>query len=161
MASFNTNEEICGYLDKISRLYPSGIPRSLIPKVIPTVAAAQPRCALLYVVEEGAASEQLATLAGAICTKGLRVPLDHCVVRSVVSADIEGEGLAKLVSQVGAAVVVLCGSSLAPGEVAQLGGAVILTSFSLAQVGQNAEVKRQFWDHLKLVIPRIHSLGGV
>jgi hypothetical protein len=161
MSSFTTSEELYGYLDKISRLYPGGIPRSSIPEAKPEATTVKPRCALFYMTASGDAVEQLSILAEAICTKGLRVPLEQCVVRSIEAIDVTGDGLAQLVRQANSPVVVLCGSSLPAGKVSEVEGAVVLTSFSLEQVGQNADLKRQFWEHLKLVIPRIPNQGGV
>jgi hypothetical protein len=159
MSSAVGSDQLVGILDRIGHLYPRGIPTSAIradnsfdPQTVPRWKF---RCAIIAVGSSEPLDESLATLAQAICTKGLRLPLDECAILAVTSESCEGEALESLVARVAAPVVVLCGGRTIPGTLRELEGTVILSSYSLSEVACVVETKRGFWEHLKLIVPRL------
>jgi len=157
MSTVTDTTTLAGLLDRVSRLYPFGVPKQFLKPEACQVAGEQSRCALLHVGEDLNGNQKLTALAEAICTKGLRLSLEHCVLRSVSEAELNDQGLASLVAKIGAPVVIVCKESDQAGSIEELNGAVVLTSFPLNQIVDNVDVKRKFWEHLKLIIPRLHE----
>jgi len=147
--------QLAALLDRVGRSYPGGIPSAAIrasSKVTPEKAL---RCAIIVVGAAEPLDQNLSTLAQAICTKGLRLALEDCAIVAASSESCEGQALESLMGQIAAPVVIVCGGSMAPGTLKEVGGAVVLASHALPEVAQVVDTKRRFWEHLKLIIPRL------
>ncbi len=155
MSLVKNTAQLVNFLDRQARCYPGGIPKGLIRTVAREQYGSPPQCALIQLGAEDGLNERLAALAGAVCTKGLRLPLERCVIRGFSGAEIHEAELEALVAEIGAPVVIICGKGLEAGGKRELGGAVVLFSHSLDQVADSGEIKRQFWGHLQMVIPHI------
>jgi hypothetical protein len=149
------NAQIAALLDRVSRLYPGGIPTAALRSAQKVSTVKALRCAIIAVGVPETLDQGLSTLAQAICTKGLRLTLEDCAILGAPMESCSGEALEGLVAKIAAPVVILCGGTLAPGTVKEISGAVVLTSHALSEVAQVVETKRRFWEHLKLIIPRL------
>ena len=153
MLTYSSREQILSFLDRVAQRYPAGIPKSSVS----TFQAPNYRCALLCIGAEERLCDHMSALAQAICTKGLRLSADECVIRSVPTPfDVEGH-LPSLVSELRASHVIICGGTTSPGVLQTVLGVEVLHSYQLEQVAADASIKRQFWEHLQLIIPRIHG----
>lgn len=148
-----TSHQILCLLDRVLRDYPSGIPQSAIK----TVVASQPLCALLCVGCDEPLSDLLSDLAQAICTKGLRLTAEQYVIRAIPAPFDCRAHLPEILEEIGCSYAILCGGSLKPGELSTVGGVEVLQSYDLAQISNDAALKRRFWEHLQSIIPQIHA----
>lgn len=147
--------QLAALLDRVGRSYPGGIPSAAIRTPPTVVSERRFRCAILAVGASDPLDQSLAALAEAICTKGLRLELEECAILAASSESCEAQALERLVAKVAAPVVILCGGSIAPGTLKEVGDSVVLASHALLEVAQVVETKRRFWEHLKLIIPRL------
>jgi hypothetical protein len=162
MTSINDQLQLIGLLDRIARSYPGGIPIASIRKP-QAIQAAQPlSCVLISLGSLSVASESTAKLAQAICEKGLRLALESCSIRNFSDETIGDEDLGFIIRETGAAVLIVCGKQGGNRGVKEFNGALVLRSYALADVAASAEIKRRFWEDLKLVMPRLEALrsGG-
>lgn len=147
--------QLLRFLDLQGRCYPGGIPKRLIRSAAHEQVVCPPQCALIQCGARDGLDERLSTLAGAVCTKGLRLPLERCLVRGFSGLEMSDRELETLVAEVGAPVLIICGKGLDPGRKRELQGAVVLFSYGLDQVAESGDIKRRFWEHLQTVIPHI------
>jgi hypothetical protein len=110
---------------------------------------------IVAVTESGALEKPLTDLAQAIGVKGLRLSSDRFVVHPIAASTFDKANIANLARELSASVVIICGSNSRPGESTEVGGTLVLYSFSLGDIASQADTKRQFWEQLKTVMPRL------
>jgi hypothetical protein len=154
------NPQVASFLDKIRRLYPYGVATRYIvatAAAAPNVELEPAACALLVVLPEGRAldDERLA-LMEAICTKGLKLSLDQCVVTDIS----DEQPIDAALSSMNAAVCVVFGSGTQAGRVVEINQKVVLYTYSLDRIASDGAIKREFWKQLQeSVLPYISEQG--
>jgi hypothetical protein len=148
--------QVASFLDKVRRLYPYGVANRYI--VAPAAVAAdvesqQADCALLVVLQEGRSlDEERLSLIEAICTKGLRLSLDQCVVQGIP----DNQPIDAALSLLNAPVCVVFGGGTQAGRVIELEQKVVLHTYPLDRIASDGSIKREFWKQLQeSVLPRI------
>lgn len=159
MSTAGEAQRLAGFLDRVARGYPGGIPAKAIAAGRRSAELPPKRCVLLAVGTSDTLDERLATLAHAIGAKGLRLSDEQFVVRSVHSPPVDDSALASLIEELSASVVIVCGGSASPGTQREVAGAYVLETYELTQIADNADTKRRFWEHLKLA-PTLHDTSN-
>jgi hypothetical protein len=148
------------YLDRIMGHYPAGVAVASIirPQVAEQVVASGEQLArcLVFVVcdgEEGLAESETAMLE-AICVKGLRLAMSQCVVRHVPKGSAVEGLLEREIKDLTPAVALVFGSGAF--EATPMGATAILRTYSLGELAQSAERKKQLWKEIQAnVLPVI------
>lgn len=154
--AYTMDLQTASFLDKIRRLYPYGVATRYI--VAPAAPAANvelgPKaCALLVVLPEGRAlDDDRLTLVEAICTKGLKLSLDRCVVQGIS----DEQPIDAALSSLNAPVCVVFGGGTQAGKVAEVDQKVVLHTYALDRIASDGSIKREFWKQLQeSVLPYI------
>ncbi len=155
MSTIGSVDQLASLLDRVGRLYPGGIPTDAIEAGNIVRSENSPRCAIIAVGAPEPLDAVHMALAQAVCTKGLRLSLEQCAIVTAPTESPSGADLESLISRIAAPVVIVCGGAMVPGTVKELSGAVVLASHSLAEIAEVVETKRSFWEHLKLIMPRL------
>lgn len=144
-----------GYLDKVRRLYPQGIPASVIVAPPPSASSSARRECLFLIVRESADLPQdLSELLGAICAKAIMIPRELCEVKVLAKSEATDDGCRQLVSSVAAPLMIVLGSNIEAGTIESVGEGRVLYSHSLDGIATDLTIKRDFWSHLKAVVAR-------
>jgi hypothetical protein len=144
---------ILAMLDRIVKLYPGGIPRGLI-KQTSSVAASPSGKKLVLLIESAREIEADGrALAEAICSKGLKLPLEQCEVLCLSEERLSLEGIKEISSQFGCRAVLILGAKKPAGQFERFSDRVALWSHSLKEIASEPSKKREFWEHLKSLIP--------
>jgi hypothetical protein len=153
------------FLDKVRRLYPLGVPVAAIaaPRVVvkeePQVACA------VYVISERDSSSGLAEMSAgdralieAICGKGLRLPMDACVVRSLKESPAVHEELIEEIQKSSAKVALVFGGACdALGRPQAVGSTVCIQTHPLDVIANTMDLKKEFWRQLQSsILPVLH-----
>jgi hypothetical protein len=155
MSATHNTGQLLAILDKVARCYPGGIPRGAIsaPHVQSKIAAVD--CVLVALEPAGKLEERLRALAEAIGTKGLRLSAERFLVRSVPAGSFGDVELQALVPELAPKVMVVCGGGASPGTLVEVGDTLLLHSYGLSLIADSVDTKKRFWEHLKLVMPRL------
>jgi len=150
-----SREELARFLDRVSHLYPHGIPRE-------TVVAPAPRThrfAVGFVVPApDPLPESLRLLLEGITIKGLSLDPARTTTKlcSVADANALSAAVDELVNMEDANVVVVLGAiAEAPGTWREVSGRPVLHTRSLGEIESDKGIKREFWGHLQGVIAKM------
>jgi len=151
MSLSDDRSQIIGLLDRVARLYPRGVPVRAIRNTPVTLNSKSTVCLLISLGAPEGLEDSMDKLAQAICTKGLRVPIEHCSIRGWSRPDITDEELTALISETSAFKVVVCGEPDGSICVKSIGDALVLRSYALSRIASDPDIKRLFWEDLKTV----------
>lgn len=137
--------------ERLLRLYPNGLPKRLIKR--------RQSGGVVFVYGSELSGEESLLLKAAV-EKGLGAPFDsvkHCLAKTLDSKTL---GLSLVVilgeSAHSQAAKELGEQSLIPGEIVKTpSGIEAMLTVELSAVLKSPDVKREFWRHLKVIMPRV------
>jgi hypothetical protein len=144
---------ILATLDRIGKLYPGGIPRGLIKQTISVAATPSGKKLVLLIESARELEADGRALAEAICGKGLKLPLEQCEILCFSEERLSLEGIKEIFSQFGCRAVLILGTKKPAGQFERFSDRVALWSHSLKEIASEPSKKRDFWEHLKSLIP--------
>lgn len=151
MSAENSKLNPVVFLDRIKRLYPYGVPQHLLFNSSANQQESEPTSCLLLVLQPqgGVLRDGLKLLVDGICSKGLRLPADACVVEVVSSDSYSEQTLVEMFTTHSPRACVVFGSDIQPGRVARSDRGVTVYSYSLERIANDTAIKREFWKHLQ------------
>lgn len=148
----NSRPALARYLDRVRRLYPTGLPKAAL-----RVAQSATVCALVVVTDKPSLPDPERDLLEAICVKGLKVPFDRCSVTVVRPRSNIVDALQSIRESRGgdAAVTIVFGAEGPLGAVQSSGASApaLLHTHALERIGADQGAKRDTWGHLKALLP--------
>ena len=146
-----TRSALARFLDRIRGSYPGGIPHIALR----ASAAQGVACSLVVVTDQPALPDGERALVEAICSKGLRLPLERCRV-SLVSPRTEllaALGTLREGQEGAHAVTIVFGADGELGVLGQGPGGPVLQTHALGRIGSDQSAKRETWSHLQTLLP--------
>ncbi len=153
MSDALSNTQILGTLDRLSKLYPGGIPRSAITRRSPSLKTTTENKLALIVQTEKNLDESERTLVEAICGKGLKLSPDRYEVSCVDSAMLSGDLIRDISASSRFTAVLILGTNRQPGTFESFNQTAVIWSYSLSEIASDPFKKRNFWEHLKRLMP--------
>ena len=144
---------ILATLDRIAKLYPGGIPQELIKQVSSVGVAPEVKRLVLLIDSDRKLEADGRALAEAICCKGLKLPLEQCEILCLTGERLSLDSIKDISSQLGCRAALILGTKRSAGEYEKFNDRVALWSHSLTEIASEPLKKREFWEHLKLLIP--------
>jgi hypothetical protein len=144
--------QVLALLDKVAKLYPAGIPKAAVKSPGLSSKAQDVKRVLILAMSRDSLQTAEVALAQAICSKGLKIPVEQSEIRAVSKAEISRDEIIEISRSIKCPRILVLGESHIPGAFEQIDGAHILWSYSLADIASDPTRKRDFWEQLKMMI---------
>jgi len=158
-----SRETLARTLDALSSLYPYGLPTSaleVIPRGNPAIDRTSPRVVIFLAQSLDELPDEERSLLSSIITKGLRIDEGGARIIGLGCSvsEIDRKVKETVTDEMGDCVITFGATDSQTSDEAQASrwdevkGTPIIFTHSLAEIGTRADLKREFWGHVQLVL---------